>query len=977
MKRIFSTLIIGVILIANLFAPFEYSLKEKSFKKSQAQAAFDGSVSGYKNAFKNSILEVNNTTLTANGTVALVDFKIKLDTGLPTGSTRQQVNEIFAHVSSKGSYWIIGDTGTNIFNDNSFVLVIKDKATGIGGYKDITYNLLLVNENNVTTNYIDKKDNMPISLINDVSIPSTLTGDLSYLKPSTTYIATLYYRADSHIGSGDGAGNGESILDILKNKDFYPVGNPIEFTTTDRIGGGGDLGSGQGYTDQAVNDDLPACSLGFLPGVEGDILGCGVQILFYLVYTPVSWGMAAAGMFMDFSLDYSLDSASYSGESTGFVSKAWGFIRDLCNIFFIVSMLYIALGVIFEFKGAGDWKKSVANLVIAALAINFSLFITKIPIDLGNIAARVFYNSDLIKITKVGDDGETTGSLSEAVVEGFQPQRIYYDGLKNVNNVKGENASEGTGVGTYTIIIIFATIINWIALWIFFKIGLLFLGRVVSLWYHMILSPLAFVSDYLPDAIKSSVGGFNFSSWMKEIVRLSVMPVIFMALMYLLLLFISVGTSTISKGGNAFAWIIGTVAPFVFVIIMLKKAQTTTEGFADDIARKTTDYAGKAIGTVAGLAAGGVGFAGRRVLGSKLANLANSSSLKDTAAKGGIGGAMARMTLKGADYGSKASFDLRGTDAFKKAGFDDSYSKGATAKMFGMDLKDGGYVGAEKRRKEMHEKRMKQFAANDDEYKALKAREEKRFGEKFDKEKFENKYGKNANELNINRQTAYAESLKNKGKSIGEAVGKVMGESIGEAVGKAVGKASNAAGAIAGNNTIDEKFADKVLKDGKEKKKKFEKIKDEQKSIENQIAIVEDEISEINTFFEKMTSDEDFKAIRKDIKDKPENKGLSDASIDKKASQEYEAKIKKELRELEAKREAWRTGDSDGDFEEEAKLELLRKESSKFESYSKKNLETLEAKRDKLEKRSTTLSGNSDKISGKDKKDEEKKDDKK
>jgi hypothetical protein len=38
MKRIFSTLIIAVILTANLFAPFEYSIKEKSFKKSQAEA---------------------------------------------------------------------------------------------------------------------------------------------------------------------------------------------------------------------------------------------------------------------------------------------------------------------------------------------------------------------------------------------------------------------------------------------------------------------------------------------------------------------------------------------------------------------------------------------------------------------------------------------------------------------------------------------------------------------------------------------------------------------------------------------------------------------------------------------------------------------------------------------------------------------------------------------------------------------------
>jgi len=958
MKRIFSTLIIAVILTANLFAPFEYSIKEKSFKKSQVQA-------------ESTLISGKDITQCSTKNTRDADYCIYTNGGrvvsIENGTMTLRIGIVMESNIDTDDYIAI----TAVLREKGVpepVKVWTNYRNTEFNYSVVSSNAARGDKNGLTLKYNEYQKTGE----DDFDDWATITGVLEALnlKPNTDYVLEFSVAPvdDGLIGSGGAMEIFSKKLDTDQVFKKFPVsytnssGSPINSDlintysldiTTGAIGtkttiDGQVIGTGGEITT------MPEC--GVTSGVA--IFGCVAQIVYYVGYVPTSWGMAAAGMFMDFSLDYSLDSASYSGESTGFVTKAWGFIRDLCNIFFIVSMLYIALGVIFEFKGAGDWKKSVGSLVIAALAINFSLFITKIPIDLGNISARVFYNSDLIKITKVTDTGQTTGTLSEAVVEGFNPQRILYEGLTKINNVGGEKQpASGVTPGTFLIVTIFAIIINWIALWIFFKIGLLFLGRVVSLWYHMILSPLAFVSDYLPNAIKSSVGSFNFSSWMQEIVRLSVMPVIFMALMYLLLLFINLGAPAITKDGNAFAWIIGTVAPFVFVIIMLKKAQTTTEGFADSTAKTVADYAGKTIGTVAGLAAGGAGFAGRRIIGSRLANLANSSSLKDAASKGGVGGAMARMTLKGADYGSKASFDLRGTGALKKAGFDDSYSKGAAAKMFGMDLKDGGYVGAEKRRKEMHDKRMKQFAANDDEYKALKAKEEKRLGDQFNKDEFEKKYGKNADELNIKRQTAYAENIKNR-KGISGAINKTTGF-------------------IAGNNIADEKFADKVLKDNKKKQKDIDSKKKKISDIDTQMEIISDNLTAIDEYFEKLSTNADFAAIKNKIEQDENAAKAADPSYEKKspekiealARNKYEQELKDEKERLENEYAQWQKTGS-GNFTKMSELNDVKKKHTEIIS-NKETKKKLDSDYDKLEARKNKLSPKEDKKE--DKKDDEKK----
>jgi hypothetical protein len=91
------------------------------------------------------------------------------------------------------------------------------------------------------------------------------------------------------------------------------------------------------------------------------------------------------------------------------VTTAWTILRDFCNMFFIVILVLIAFGTIFNATG---WLKqfyigtAIAPLIIGAIVINFSLAIGKTATLASNQVAQIFINimpdmgNTLIRILK-------------------------------------------------------------------------------------------------------------------------------------------------------------------------------------------------------------------------------------------------------------------------------------------------------------------------------------------------------------------------------------------------------------------------------------------------------------------------------------------------------------------------------------------------------------------------------------------------
>ncbi len=68
------------------------------------------------------------------------------------------------------------------------------------------------------------------------------------------------------------------------------------------------------------------------------------------------------------------------------IETLWQLIRNLINVSFIFALIYIGITTILGVGGV-NWKSALKNLIICALLVNFSLFFSKVIIDVANVTA--------------------------------------------------------------------------------------------------------------------------------------------------------------------------------------------------------------------------------------------------------------------------------------------------------------------------------------------------------------------------------------------------------------------------------------------------------------------------------------------------------------------------------------------------------------------------------------------------------------
>ncbi len=534
------------------------------------------------------------------------------------------------------------------------------------------------------------------------------------------------------------AGFNQADCEAAASKDGGEAGSCTQNPPQGQIAKG-QVGTGGG-------DPLPDCGIGVVSG--SSLSGCIVQILYYLIYTPSSYLLMGAGIFFDWLFDYSISSTAYS--SATFVTNAWGLVRDISTIAFIFVLLWVSISTILG-MGKTDWKKTVSQVVIWGILINFSLFFAKIPIDMGNVISRLFRNSNVMSVK---DEKGEQRSMSVALIEKSNPQTMIYNATKvgeDSSYASRSSYSSGDGIsnGAWIILIMIASIVNIVALKIFLSMGLAFVGRVVDLWLLMIMAPLAFMSKILPNS--KGLGDYSFGKWYSNLLNQSFMAPIFMFFMYLILLFVQLSWDNIKNiaTGNlgGINWILSIVVPFIFLIIMLGLAKKKAMEFAGEASREIVKFTDKAIGAVGGIAAGasiGLVAGGAAKIGSNLIGGAASKTLegekgdklREKEAAGGISGWMARQKLKALEKTSTASFDMRtgavGGMLNRIPGMD-SKMAGNTSKFLGLGVQEKGYVGRVADKEKELKDRMKatETKLSDDQVKEMRGKEIKDYDKKF------------------------------------------------------------------------------------------------------------------------------------------------------------------------------------------------------------------------------------------------------
>lgn len=360
------------------------------------------------------------------------------------------------------------------------------------------------------------------------------------------------------------------------------------------------------------------CGISFTLGSFFRLDGCFPRMTYYFVYKPASFLLMGAGYIFDLMLSLSIEGSLVA---PSFIDSTWTVVRDFSNMLFIFILLFAGVQTIL---GMGDWRKTVLNVVIMALLINFSLFFTKVVIDAGNILAVGIKNNI-----------SGGGNISQGLVGAFEPQMFL-------------NKAGAVGPIDAIVVFIIAAIVSGFAGYILFKAAILFSRRLVVFWGLMVLSPFAFISIALPgDANK-------FNKWLHELISQAFVAPIFLFFLYVIATGLNASRDTLGSLIRTGGWFESLIGPIIIATVLVKALSEALE-FAESMAGSTGAEFSGLVSKGLGLATGGAALAGQKTLGRAAAWATKQEGFKEAAAKSGFG----RLAYSLTDKTAGAAFDAR------------------------------------------------------------------------------------------------------------------------------------------------------------------------------------------------------------------------------------------------------------------------------------------------------------------------------
>lgn len=432
----------------------------------------------------------------------------------------------------------------------------------------------------------------------------------------------------------------------------------------------------------------PICTLRLF----GVIIASGLMIL-------TGFLLSIVGLLFNFLIDYTIvDFASFYSIVSPGIEGGWSAFRDIANIAIIGAFVFVAISTILGVDQYGA-NRFVAKLIIAAVLINFSLFLTKFTIDASNITARQFATSiDKNYITgesasiALNDFGGSTG-IAGVFMEHMGVTSILgsYSSVDKIAQHKSGGGDVALLYGVVASTFFFAT-----AAVLLYGVAYLFL-RAVALIVLLMLSAVAFASFAVPKSEKL------WSMWLENLLK----HVFFAPSLLIFLwatLYVSSAIGAHPDGANLSKLITDPSSPisikgifnYVVVIGLL---------FASIYISKSISFAGSnylsklrgvaAFGTL-GLGSLGAGFLARNTIGrgaTRLGSWAQKKAQdqredgKDIRA-GITAGLSRRLTSLG-----KSDLNLMNLNALQKAAGVAGMTGNLSAK-----TSVGGFIGAEKNR---------------------------------------------------------------------------------------------------------------------------------------------------------------------------------------------------------------------------------------------------------------------------------------
>ncbi len=335
-----------------------------------------------------------------------------------------------------------------------------------------------------------------------------------------------------------------------------------------------------------------------------------IKAFLFLIFQALALLASILADILDFFIFYSIGSDVY--RST-FVEAAWGTVRDVANIFFLLGLLYVAIQIVLDI-GVSEKKKMIGNIIVMALLVNFSLFATQVVIDASNIVARVFYNQiESVDSTgkKLPEGKYLPKAVTVSLVSTFDPNKIISD-----------QSSVYMDVLAYLIMV---GIVGYMC-YLFLVMTFLFVGRIVSLWVAMIFGPIAFMSRALGI---TALEDLSWKNWLHNLINSAMMAPLFIFFLYIILL-LGKWIETLKKDivifsgqGDPFMAFITVLIPMAIIFTLLTKAKSLAIKYSGDIGKSLSSVGPALAGLALGGAALGTAALGRQSLGRISAKLSN------------------------------------------------------------------------------------------------------------------------------------------------------------------------------------------------------------------------------------------------------------------------------------------------------------------------------------------------------------------
>lgn len=238
----------------------------------------------------------------------------------------------------------------------------------------------------------------------------------------------------------------------------------------------------QGYGGVTGNLQAPSQTPG-LASLINQIIGTILAIIQFAIYGIFAYLIAPIIVAV-------LSIHTYQDSFVAVIYSGWETVRNICDIFFVVALIIIAMATLFRVESYKA-RHLLVQLIIAALLINFSLVIGQAVLAVADTVQAQFLPANVVSVNNLAIRLMTTNNSS--ISAWFQTP-----GLLNSNGTTATaQAVNGSLFGG-----ILASLI-WLALslgtfFVFCAIAAFLVIRIVALWLLLMISPVAYAVGVLP-----------------------------------------------------------------------------------------------------------------------------------------------------------------------------------------------------------------------------------------------------------------------------------------------------------------------------------------------------------------------------------------------------------------------------------------------------------------------------------------------